>query len=155
MNRRTLITVLGTACFLLVSPGISLGFEEAAFQKRMELLESLTEMCEESIETICPDEDGRERLRCLFDHYDETSEDCQSLLDEMRSNRAGMGRRGEMRQKVQEACQDSIETICFEEKGRERVRCLMESYDEASEECQDVLDETMSRRGARGEDTRP
>lgn len=143
MNNKKVITVLTTVCFLLVSPAISIGFDQDQLIKRIELFERLTRVCEESLETICTQEDGRERMQCLFDNYEETSEDCQSTLTEMGRHRS-TGEHGsseEMRQDVQEACGESIETICSEETGMEGIWCLEEIYDETSPDCQDVLDE--------------
>jgi len=146
MKSNKVITVLTTACFLLVSPRISIGFDQDQLIKRIELFERLTRVCEDSLETICTQEDGRERMQCLFDNYEETSEDCQKTLDEMgRHSATGeYGSSEEMRQDVREACRDSIETICSEETGMERIWCLEEIYDETSPDCQDVLDEVFS-----------
>ena len=143
MNNKKVITVLTTVGFLLVSPGISLGFDQEQFIKRIELFVRLTRVCEESLETICTREDGRERIQCLFDNYEETSEDCQSTLDEIGRHRATgeYGSSEGMREDVQEACRESIDASCAEETGMERIWCLEEIYDETSPDCQDVLDE--------------
>ncbi len=91
MNKKELIISLTTVCFLLVCPDILFGFEQDRFQEREEMFESLAEACQESMETICSEETGRERVRCLMDNYDETSEDCRDVLDEIMSRRGARG----------------------------------------------------------------
>lgn len=51
----------------------------------------------------------------------------------------------EMRQRIDTACQESLDAFCAEVHGRERIPCLMEHHEQTSATCQEVLDEARQR----------
>jgi len=54
--------------------------------------------------------------------------------------------RREMDRRIDSACQEALASFCAEERGPEKVRCLMEHYADASAECQALLDQDRQRR---------
>jgi len=134
---------LVAGCFLLLLPGLSFGFGGGPWQERQEMREKIQSACGESLEALCGEARGPGTVRCLLDHYDETSAECQALLDELETRREE--ERERRRARVTEACGESLKTLCAGDDGPGCVRCLMEHYEETSSECKALLDEIRAK----------
>jgi len=134
-------------CLILLLPGLSLGWDQEQWREKQEMRQTINATCGESLETFCSDERERKRIRCLIDHYEETSAECQAVLDEAQQRREQ--ERARRRETVAAACGESKESLCATEDGPELIHCLFDHYEETSAECQTLLDEIQKRRRAR------
>jgi len=60
--------------------------------------------------------------------------------------------RRQMRQQLREACRESAKSLCTDARGgRERLRCLLDNYEDVPEDCQVALDVLQEEREHRRE----
>jgi hypothetical protein len=141
-KRKLLLPFLAAGCFLLPLVGISAADDQEKTQEMREMRQLVRTACGESAESLCAEARGpRARMKCLMDRYEEVSAECQALLDEVEEERE---RRREL---LAAACGTSMETLCPDLKGPGMVRCLKNSYEQTSADCQAFLDEIPDRRG--------
>ncbi len=139
-------TVLAAGCLLLMLSGLSSAFDGEGRQGRQIMSQEIGAACGESLAALCADVWGPGRIRCLLDRYEETSPECQAVLDRIEQRRADQRER--RRTRVATVCGESLKNLCPGVYGPDCVGCLMDHYDQASPECQALLDDLRSQRRA-------
>jgi hypothetical protein len=107
----------------------------AACKKRIAHFREESEACQRDVARLCPDtRPGAERARCLRQHADRVSPDCQQLFGRARE------RHGDVREAMR-ACREDARRLCSDLKpGDGRVaQCLTQHQAELSQGCANSL----------------